>query len=75
MCLAVPARVIEVSDGMAVVESFGQRRAVSLLLMNEEVSVGDYLRVHVGNFAFEKVDPETSREIIALFASGDALPA
>lgn len=75
MCLAVPARVVEVAEGIATVESFGTRRRVSLLLMDEPVAVGDYLRVQVGNFAFEKVDAETSREIIALFASGEALSA
>jgi hydrogenase expression/formation protein HypC len=66
MCLAAPSRVIEVREGMAVTECFGQTREVSLLLMNDEVAVGDYLLVQAGGFAFEKVDPERAVEALAL---------
>ena len=66
MCLAAPSRVLEVSDGMALTECFGQLREVSLLLMTEEVAVGDYLLIQAGGFAFERVDPERAREALAL---------
>jgi hydrogenase expression/formation protein HypC len=66
MCLAAPSRVLEVSDGMALTECFGQMREVSLLLMTEEVAVGDYLLIQAGGFAFERVDPERAREALAL---------
>ena len=66
MCLAAPSRVVEVRDGMAVTECFGQTREVSLLLMTEEVAVGDYLLIQAGGFAFELVEPERAAEALAL---------
>ncbi|MCX7163815.1 MAG: HypC/HybG/HupF family hydrogenase formation chaperone [Rhodocyclales bacterium] len=66
MCLAAPSRVLEVSDGMALTECFGQLREVSLLLMTEEVAVGDYLLIQAGGFAFERVEPERAEEALAL---------
>ncbi|MDP1985098.1 MAG: HypC/HybG/HupF family hydrogenase formation chaperone [Sulfuritalea sp.] len=66
MCLAAPSRVIEVRDGMAVTECFGQVREVSLLLMTEDIAVGDYLLIQAGGFAFERVEPERAQEALAL---------
>jgi hydrogenase expression/formation protein HypC len=66
MCLAAPSRVIEVRDGMAVTECFGETREVSLLLMNEEVAVGDYLLIQAGGFAFELIESERAEEALAL---------
>lgn len=66
MCLAAPSRVLEVSDGMALTECFGQLREVSLLLMNEEVAVGDYLLIQAGGFAFERVESARAQEALAL---------
>ena len=66
MCLAAPSRVIEVREGMAVTECFGQVREVSLLLMNEDVAAGDYLLIQAGGFAFERVEAERAEEALAL---------
>ncbi len=66
MCLAAPSKVIEVRDGIALTECFGQQREVSLLLMNEEIAVGDYLLIQAGGFAFERVEPARAEESLAL---------
>ena len=66
MCLAAPSRVLEVRDGMALTECFGQQREVSLLLMTEEVAPGDYLLIQAGGFAFERVEAERAEEALAL---------
>ena len=66
MCLAAPSRVLEVRDGMAVTECFGQLREVSLLLMDEDISVGDYLLIQAGGFAFERVEAERAEQALAL---------
>jgi hydrogenase expression/formation protein HypC len=66
MCLAAPSRVLEVRDGVAVTECFGQRREVSLLLMNEDIAVGDYLLIQAGGFAFERVETHRAEEALAL---------
>ncbi len=66
MCLAAPSRVIEVRDGTAVTECFGQTREVSLLLLTEDIAVGDYLLIQAGGFAFERVEAERAEEALAL---------
>lgn len=66
MCLAAPSKVLEVRDGIALTECFGQQREVSLLLLDEDVAVGDYLLIQAGGFAFERVEPERAEESLAL---------
>lgn len=67
MCLAIPALVVEVgADEMAVVELAGVRKQVSLSLV-EEVSVGDYVIVHVG-YALQRLDADEAAQTLALFA-------
>ncbi len=66
MCLAAPSRVLEVADGMALTECFDEQRRVSLLLLNEEVQVGDYVLIQAGGFAFERIDPERAAESLKL---------
>ena len=66
MCLAAPSKVIEVRDGIALTECFGQQREVSLLLMEDDVAVGDYLLIQAGGFAFERVEAALAEESLAL---------
>ena len=61
MCLAIPSRVIEKDQFRAVVDVYGARREINLMLMAEEVGVGDYVLVHAG-FALQKVDYEAAQE-------------
>ena len=66
MCLAVPARVIELHEGdEATVDLAGVRRRISLGLV-EGVVTGDYVIVHVG-YALQKLDPEQAEITLALF--------
>ena len=64
MCLAVPSKVIELDGDMATVEAFGETRRVSLLLMPEEVELGDYLLIQAGGFAFERVETERAEDAL-----------
>ena len=74
MCLAVPARVVELFDGdEAVVDLGGVRKRISVALL-EEVSVGDYVILHVG-YALSRLDPEEAERTLALFAEMQALGA
>ena len=67
MCLAAPSCVIEIRDGTALTECFGQTREVSLLLLEgEDVAVGDYLLIQAGGFAFERVETQRAEEALAL---------
>lgn len=67
MCLAVPARVIELVDEtnqIAKVDIGGVRRNISVALL-EDVKVGDWVLVHVG-FAIQKIDEEEAEQTLML---------
>ncbi len=67
MCLAIPARVEQLTaDNNAIVNLGGVRKEVSLALV-EAVAVGDYVIVHVG-YALQKLDEEEALRTLALFA-------
>ena len=67
MCLALPARVVELIDGdNAVVDLGGVRKSISLALV-EGIAVGDYVIVHVG-FALTRLDPAEAELTLKTFA-------
>ena len=72
MCLAVPAKVVEIKDQLASVELNGVRRAASLMLL-PEAKLGDYVLVHAG-FAMQIVDHEEAERIEALRAEMRGAP-
>jgi len=66
MCLAIPARVVELmEEDMARVDLGGVRKEISLALVDGVVE-GDYVIVHVG-YALSKLDPEEAEKTLALF--------
>ena len=72
MCLAIPARVIEIGDNAeARVEVGGVVKNISLALV-DDVAVGDYVILHVG-FALSKLSPEEAEATLALFAEAGVL--
>lgn len=75
MCLAIPARLIELLDAeQAVVDLGGIRKQVSIALVPGAV-VGDYVIVHVGH-AIGQIDPEEARRTLAMFGElAGATPA
>ena len=74
MCLAIPAEVIEIVDDQhAVVEMSGVRKLISTALL-DELTVGDYVIVHVG-YALSRLDPEEAAETLRLFGEYAALTA
>ena len=66
MCLAVPARIIEMQGDKAVVDAMGNRwKAKTTLLPGAKL--GDVVLVHAG-FAIARVDEEEAKETWELFA-------
>jgi hydrogenase expression/formation protein HypC len=65
MCLGVPMRVVRIDGADAVAEIDGVRREASLMLLDEEVLVGDFVIVHAG-FAISKLDEEEAQETLRL---------
>ena len=47
MCVGLPARVVNMKDGKAVVDASGAKREISADLI-ENLEPGDYVRVHAG---------------------------
>ncbi|WP_018992874.1 HypC/HybG/HupF family hydrogenase formation chaperone [Aromatoleum toluclasticum] len=67
MCLAIPARIVELLPGDACrVDLGGVRKEISLALV-DGAEVGDYVIVHVG-YALAKLDEEEAEQTLALFA-------
>ena len=64
MCLAVPARVIEVDGDLAKVDFGGVVREVNISLV--DVKVGDYVLVHAG-YAIQVIDEREAEETLALW--------
>ncbi|KAA5606271.1 HypC/HybG/HupF family hydrogenase formation chaperone [Roseospira marina] len=74
MCLAVPARVLDLlPDAMARVDIGGVGKTISVALV-EDLSVGDYVILHVG-YALARLDPEEAETTLALIRDMAALAA
>ena len=68
MCLAIPARVIEIfGDERARIELGGVTKEISLSLV-DGVQVDDYVIVHVG-FAIARLDPDEAACTLATIAA------
>ncbi|HCF05244.1 MAG: hydrogenase assembly chaperone hypC/hupF [Desulfomicrobiaceae bacterium] len=67
MCLAIPARIERIDNGVATCrvgegETFVQ---ASLMLLPEPAEVGDYLIIHAG-FAIRKLDLQEAQESLTI---------
>ena len=72
MCLAFPAKVLEIEGDLATVERAGVKRKASLMLL-PEAKVGDYVLIHVG-FAMQIVDEQEVQIRDALVAEMNGAP-
>ena len=64
MCVGLPARVVTVKNGMALVDASGAKREVSAALL-EQLDPGDYVMVHAG-VAIAKITSDDDEEADAL---------
>jgi len=64
--LAIPARVIEINEGVGLAELAGVVREVSFMLL-PDTKVGDYVLLHAG-YALQKVDEAEAEETLRLLA-------
>jgi len=65
MCLAIPAKVMEVQGDVAKVD-FGQGVARDVNVMLVEAHVGEYVLVHAG-YAIQVIDQEAAEETLRLW--------
>jgi hydrogenase expression/formation protein HypC len=77
MCLALPARIVELlPDSEGLIDVGGVRKRISLELV-QDTQPGDYVIVHVG-YALQKLDPDEAERTLQLFAEAGldrALPS
>ena len=67
MCLAIPSKVVEIKENnVAVVDTLGVRREASLDLLDECVSVGEWVLLHIG-FVMSKIDELSAMESLRLY--------
>ena len=65
MCLGVPMQIVSRDGDAIVAEVDGVRREASLMMLDEEVVVGDFVIVHAG-FAISRLDEGEARETLRL---------
>jgi hydrogenase expression/formation protein HypC len=65
MCIAFPGKIVSIDENRAIIDIEGTRREAYLDLIDEEVTVGDYVICHAG-FAIHRVDEELAQEKLAL---------
>ena len=66
MCIAIPSRIVAINDQMATIDVQGARREVSLMLLQDEAVLDDYVLVHAG-FAIQRIDRQAGEETLKLF--------
>lgn len=66
MCLAIPSKVISIEDSRATIDVYGAQRDISLMLLEDEVNVGDYVIVHAG-FAIQRLQEDIAKETLGYF--------
>jgi len=64
MCLAVPAKIVSLSDSIATISVDGALRDVDVSLI-EDPRLGDYVLIHAG-FAIHKWDKSEVEELEAI---------
>ena len=65
MCLGVPMKILSRDGDNIVAEVDGVQREASVMLLGEEVGVGDYVIVHAG-FAISRLDEEYAEETLRM---------
>lgn len=71
MCLALPAKIVELTAGdNAIVSLEGVKKEISLSLV-AGAQVGDFVLVHVG-YALNTISPEEAEKTLKLMAEMDA---
>ena len=65
MCLGVPMKIVSKDGDYVVAEVDGVQKEASVMLLDEEAAVGDYIIVHAG-FAISKLDEEYAEETLRL---------
>ncbi|TCK62481.1 HypC/HybG/HupF family hydrogenase formation chaperone [Seleniivibrio woodruffii] len=67
MCLGFPGKIVEMDEYSAVVDIAGTKRDVSIMMLPDEVVVGDWVMVHAG-MALARMDEEDAHATLEALA-------
>jgi hydrogenase maturation factor len=67
MCIAVPAEVISIDGPMALVDVYGKRFSVSLMMMSETVGPGDFVALQAQRYAVTRIAREDAQAARCFF--------
>lgn len=67
MCLAVPAKIIDLDNYTAIIDIMGIESKINVQLI-ENLKIGDYVLVHAG-CAIQKLDEDYFEELQGIFQS------
>jgi hydrogenase expression/formation protein HypC len=65
MCLGIPMKIISIDGTDIVAEVDGVKRSASLMILDEEVGLGDYVVVHAG-FAISRLNEADALETLEI---------
>ena len=66
MCIGFPGKIVSVDqDNYAIIDISGTRREVCLDLIDEDVTIGDYVISHAG-YAIHRIDEELAKDKLDL---------
>jgi hydrogenase expression/formation protein HypC len=69
MCLAIPGEIVQMVEGsndqLALVDVVGVKRRINIGLLDDSVTPGDWVLIHVG-FAMSKVDEKEAAEALSM---------
>lgn len=68
MCLSIPSKIKSIDEEMntCIVDTMGVERSASLDLIDKEVTIGDYVLIHIG-FAMNKIEEEDALESLKVY--------
>lgn len=68
MCLGIPCQVAKLNraENWAIIEGFGIQKKIDITLVDDEISVGDYLIVHAG-YAIGKINVKEAQKTLKLW--------
>jgi len=68
MCLSIPSKVVQISEDRTscVVDTMGVKREANLMMMGNEVEIGDYVLLHIG-FVMNKIDEDEALKSIETY--------
>jgi hydrogenase expression/formation protein HypC len=65
MCLGVPMKILSMDGDRIIAEVDGVQKEASVMLLGEDVAIGDYVIVHAG-FAISRLDQAYAEETIRM---------